>query len=115
MSAFNYFKPEEVQGLNDELVSKLNNARHIANMPFIINSGKRDPETNKKVGGVSNSSHLKGLAADIACASSGERYLIIRGALAAGFCRIGIGQGHVHLDIDPEKDQNIIFIEYGAA
>ena len=33
--------------------------------PIIINSGYRSPAVNKKVGGVSNSQHLLGQAADI--------------------------------------------------
>jgi len=33
--------------------------------PITINSGYRSPEHNKSIGGVSNSQHVKGLAADI--------------------------------------------------
>ena len=37
--------------------------------PITVNSGYRSPELNKKVGGVSNSQHLKGEAADITVGS----------------------------------------------
>ena len=37
------------------------------NDPIIINSGYRSPAVNKAVGGVSNSNHLTGCAADIRC------------------------------------------------
>lgn len=33
--------------------------------PIIVNSGFRNPKVNKRVGGVSNSQHLEGCAADI--------------------------------------------------
>ena len=40
-------------------------ARKIADVPFKINSGYRTEAHNSKVGGVTNSAHLKGYAADI--------------------------------------------------
>lgn len=43
-----------------------------AGRPLLINSGFRSAKLNKKVGGVANSYHLKGLAADIRCASEGD-------------------------------------------
>ena len=39
-----------------------------------INSGYRTPEQMKKVGGKPGSSHLKGLAVDIACNNSTDRF-----------------------------------------
>ena len=36
-------------------------------MPVVVNSGYRCPKHNKEVGGVKNSQHLKGEAADIHC------------------------------------------------
>lgn len=36
-------------------------------LPIIINSGYRSPLVNRKVGGVPNSQHIKGQAADIKC------------------------------------------------
>lgn len=74
-------------------------------------SGFRTPEENANVGGVENSSHLKGLAIDLLCKDSISRFKIIFGALASGFKRIGIGKTHIHLDIDPDKAQPIIFFD----
>ncbi|WP_071133827.1 D-Ala-D-Ala carboxypeptidase family metallohydrolase [Millionella massiliensis] len=37
--------------------------------PIMVTSGYRSPELNKKVGGVSNSQHMKGEAADITVGS----------------------------------------------
>lgn len=43
--------------------------RELLGRPIVINSGYRCPELNKAVGGVSNSQHMKGEAADIRCTS----------------------------------------------
>lgn len=44
---------------------------------FVINSPCRCQEYNKKVGGVENSSHCKGLAVDIACDNVFNRFNIV--------------------------------------
>lgn len=56
---------------NDVLQNVYNLAQHIqvirdnANTSIIINSGYRSPAHNKKVGGVANSEHVQGKAADL--------------------------------------------------
>lgn len=92
----------------------LDNARHIADVPFEITSGFRieaDIERLEKEGyKVSkNSSHLKGVAADIACTDSITRYIIIDALLKAGFTRIGIAKTFIHVDSDLDKAQNCIW------
>ena len=51
--------------IESELVKVLEDVRTHFNMPVIITSGYRSPEYNKKIGGVKNSQHTKGTAADI--------------------------------------------------
>ena len=51
--------------IDTELVEVLEDVRTYFNNPVIITSGYRTPEYNKKVGGVKNSQHTKGTAADI--------------------------------------------------
>ncbi len=94
------------------LIERLDIARSIARVPFSINSGYRCPTHNKQVGGKPTSSHLKGLAADIRAVHASERFAIVRGLLAAGFTRIGIGKDFVHVDIDTDKPQNLIWTYY---
>lgn len=48
-----------------ELIVRLNAVRSRFGKPIIVNSGYRSPEHNAKVGGVPNSQHVKGTAADI--------------------------------------------------
>lgn len=95
--------------MEDSFMQRLDLARDIAGFPFIINSGFRTVAHNKKVGGVQNSSHLLGWAADIHCSSSNKRFFIIEALLDAGFTRIGIADSYIHCDCDPEKPELLIW------
>ncbi len=118
MKMLRYFKlsefdsPDEkgsgalMQSTTLELLEK---TRQKAGVPFVITSGYRSPAHNRKVGGVSSSSHLSGHAVDIRCARSSDRFKIIAAALAAGFNRIGVSGRFLHLDNDPKKPKNVIW------
>jgi len=84
---------------------KLDEARGVAQTPFRINSGARCPKHNAKVGGSPNSSHLKGLAVDIAYTSDLELAKIIRGLTWVGIGRIGVNEKKkfIHCDVDTNK------------
>tara|TARA_R110001599_G_scaffold343404_1_gene565959 strand:- start:495 stop:866 length:372 start_codon:yes stop_codon:yes gene_type:complete len=86
---------------------KLDEARAIADTPFVITSGYRTPEHNAKVGGRIGSSHLKGFAVDISCTTSVQRTAIIQGLIKTGFTRIGIGKTFIHVDLDNNKQSAI--------
>lgn len=111
MSNFKYFKDSEIIGLDTRLVSMLDCAREKAGIPFIITSGLRTADQNAKVGGVSDSAHLKGLAVDIFCPNSTNRYKILKSLLEVGFTRIELCSRHVHADIDSMKQANVIILE----
>ncbi len=71
---------EIVDNLN-RLASYLDGIREKLGKPILITSGYRCPMLNKAVGGVANSQHQKGLAADITCSDmkSLEKILIETG------------------------------------
>jgi uncharacterized protein YcbK (DUF882 family) len=48
-----------------ELASNLQVIRDTIKAPIRINSGYRSPSHNKRIGGATNSFHVKGMAADI--------------------------------------------------
>lgn len=97
--------------MNKNFVELLDQARGIADTPFIITSGWRSEATNRRAGGVSNSSHLKGLAADIAYDGSRQLYLIVNALMKVGINRIGINDKSkfIHCDVDLLKSKNVIF------
>lgn len=70
-------------------------------------SGFRCPECNAKAGGSVHSAHMRGLAVDIKCVNSRDRFQICQAAFALEFCRIGIGKTFVHLDVDTSLDQEV--------
>jgi len=106
---YQYFKEEEVKGLNIQFVMMLDLARSKAGIPFIITSGLRSEEHNAEVGGVGNSAHLRGLAVDLACHNASQMYKIVTGLIDAGFNRIGIYGDHIHVDCDSSLTQNVMW------
>ena len=86
-------------------------ARKIADVPFKINSGYRTIAHNTEVGGVSNSAHLKGYAADISTPNGKHQEKILRALRQAGFKRFGVYKNFVHVDSDPTKKQ---FVAWGS-
>ena len=90
-----------------DLIKKLQVARDHAGIPFKINSGYRCARHNKAVGGVIDSAHLKGMAADIATLLSIDRYKIVDGLIHAGFERIEICPTWTHCDIDDTKTRGM--------
>jgi hypothetical protein len=101
-----YFSDEEVAGLVDELVSRLDVARGLAGVPFIITSGLRTPGHNHDVDGVPDGSHETGEGVDVACSSSGVRHKMLPALYIAGFKRIGIYDRHLHVDVAERLPQN---------
>jgi uncharacterized protein YcbK (DUF882 family) len=87
-------------------------ARELAEVPFKITSGYRCEKHNQEVGGVKNSSHLKGYAVDIYVSNNLARLQILKGLIIAGLRRIGIGKDFIHVDVDPEKTNNVWLYEY---
>ena len=90
-------------------MQRLDNARAFAGVPFKINSGFRTITHNAKVGGVEDSSHTQGWAADIAATSGTSKFTIVNALLKAGFTRIGIASSFVHVDCDPTKPAQVIW------
>jgi uncharacterized protein YcbK (DUF882 family) len=99
--------------MNEDFLKKLDAARTIANVPFKINSGFRTAAKNKAEGGKPDSAHLTGNAADIDLPNTGGsrlRFVVVAALIQAGFNRIGIANGFIHVDNDPTKDKNVIWL-----
>ena len=68
---------EVVDNLN-KLADYLDVIREKVGKPILISSGFRCPVLNKAVGGVANSQHLKGLAADLICSDMESLEKVLR-------------------------------------
>ena len=116
-----YFKQNEFDdntapgsgiNMNMELVRRLDALRERVNIPLIVNSGYRSPAKNTAVGGVDESAHTRGLAADIRCQNSATRSKILTEWILArpSVLRIGIYPTFIHLDVDPTLPSPVIWV-----
>ena len=102
-----YFKEIE-DNMNKEFLFVLDEAREFAGIPFIINSAYRSPDHPLSIKNPS-SSHIKGLAVDIKATGSITRFKIVKALIEVGFTRIGIADTFMHVDLDFDKTQNVIW------
>ena len=105
-----YFKEIDDGNMDQEFLLKIDRAREVAQIPFVINSAWRSVEKNKEVGGKSNSSHLKGLAVDISVTNSRQRFIGLKALIQAGFNRIGVAKTFIHVDDDKDKDPEVVWV-----
>jgi len=99
--------------MDPEFLLKLERMRERSGVAFRINSGYRTPKHNAKVGGVGDSAHVKGHAADIRAKTSQQRWKIVEAAIEQGIRRIGIAKTYVHVDDDPTLAVEVLWL-YGA-
>lgn len=102
MPSWIYFSRKEMEckgtgecDMNEGFMSKLIKVREKYNKPMIITSGFRHPAHNMVVGGVRNSPHTQGRAADIHVVGK-DAYRLIRIAIEAGMTGIGVSQRGQH-------------------
>ena len=112
MSKYQFFKEEEfancspkckLSDMDQSLMNKLDTARSLAGVPFIINSAFRTREYEIQHGRSGASFHTKGMAVDIKCKSSTMRFRIVGALIASGFTGIGINKNFIHADIRENK------------
>ncbi len=88
--------------ISPALVRALEEIRERAGRPLSVTSGYRPPDYNREVGGVSNSTHIDGLAADIYCEglTTDQLYDICEKVIGK---RGGVGyypkSGFIHVDL----------------
>ena len=102
-----YFKEIETN-MNNNLLFVLDEAREFAGIPFVINSAYRSPTHPESIKNPT-SSHIKGLAVDIKATDSTTRFKIIEALISVGFTRIGIADTFIHVDLDFDKTQDVIW------
>jgi len=110
-----YFKKEEFAchccgecHIDEKFVHKLDHARGDSGTPFKINSGYRCPKHDDEIGG--SGIHPLGIAADIFCTGSNDRFGILRSLIVNGFSRIGIRKDFIHVDISNERPDWLVWL-----
>lgn len=108
-------KPGSGSLMSKTIIEMLDDVRGKFGKPIVINSGYRTEEHNAKVGGKpkteisKGSSHMYGLAVDIKCTNSTDRFHLIYLLQETGFQRIGVAKTFIHVDIDFDKSQEVIW------
>lgn len=105
--------PDEVgsgERMDAEVLKMIDQARELFGKPIRINSGVRSIAHNDKVGGSKSSSHLKGYAIDVSCDNSADRFRLVEILMLVGFNRLGIAKTFIHVDNDPDKSKNVIWV-----
>lgn len=101
-----------LQDMKQHTMDKLDAARELAGIPFVLNSAYRPPEWEKKRGRTGTGAHPHGCGVDIRCNTSANRLKIVQACLSVGFTRIGIGNTYIHVDDDPTKTPNVMWHYY---
>lgn len=101
--------------MDRDFMDMLQRARIYAGRAFVISSGFRTPSYHRRLGAQGypiskNSSHLDGQAADIEVTNATDRAFILAGLLDAGFERIGLGRGFIHVDNSQLKRSPCIWL-----
>ena len=94
--------------MQDSTLKMLDEARDIADIPFIVNSGWRCETHNRTIGSNSDN-HPSGYAGDIQAKSSRAKFIIVEALIKVGFNRIGIADTFIHVDNNPKKDPKVIW------
>lgn len=109
---YKYFKAGEfelctprcgLRSMDPDFMRRLDHAREVAGVPFVINSAFRSVDWELSHGRSGSSSHTKGLAVDISCVTPAYRYRILYALISEGFTRIGLYPSFIHVDADSEK------------
>lgn len=85
--------------INPRLVQVLERMRAIIGKPLELSCGYRCPDHNAEVGGVSNSQHVLGNAADVLRPDGVAQRDLFRAAVNAGADGIGWYDWGVHVDV----------------
>ncbi len=97
-----------VNNIHDDVVKICNDIFEETDRYFNINSGFRcrlHPESVKNP----TSSHILGLAVDLAIEDIEGRYLLVKALINLNIQRIGYYSWGCHFDIDKDKKQDIIW------
>ncbi len=97
--------------IDEILVNELQKLRKLVKRSIRITSGYRPAKYNKRIGGSPKSKHMLGMAVDIWAAMPMKE--LAKYAYKAGFRRIGISKGFIHVDVAPGEAYWEYYKKYG--
>lgn len=111
---YRYFKPDEfsrcnppcdISQMDEAFMLRLDEARFLAGVPFVLNCAFRSKEHELKQGRSGSSFHTLGRAVDIRCTNPQTRSKILEGLFKANFSGIGVSKTFIHVDDRPYMSQ----------
>jgi zinc D-Ala-D-Ala carboxypeptidase len=97
--------------MSESVLLALDTARETLGFPLVITSGCRCQKYNDRLkNSVPDSAHVLGLAVDIDCTESQNRFLLLSTLTNLGFKRFGIGKTFLHADLDASKPQYCVWL-----
>lgn len=99
-----------LQDMKQSTMNRLDTARDLAKIPFVINSAYRSTAWDKSKGRSGTGSHTLGQAVDIRCNTDSNRFKVINALLKAGFTRIGIAKTYIHADDSQRHTQEVAWM-----
>ena len=91
--------------VNERLITALQQARNKLNAPIYITSGRRCKKHNAKIGGVPNSYHTQGLAADVKADDMQKLFDALKSVKT--FTYIEAHDSYIHVDIGHKRNNRI--------
>ena len=91
--------------MDQVFIDKLDFARKLADVPFILNCAYRSSSWDKSRGRSGSGYHTKGRAVDIRCVDSSDRYKIVSACIHCGLS-VGIYRTFLHID---DREEPILF------
>ena len=94
--------------IDQRLLDGLENLRKLAGAPVIVHDAYRCPKRNEEVGGVADSEHTRGLAADIRISGLSLQQMYGLALQVPEFANGGIGAydgGFLHLDVRDHRSR----------
>jgi hypothetical protein len=102
--------PPEIVTVLRDTAERMEHVRDLLGQPIHINSAYRSPALNAAVGGVSNSAHMTGHAADFICPGFGTPLEVCRELQASGimFDQVIAEGTWVHLSCAPTMRRQVL-------
>ena len=95
--------------VSPDLIDILEHSREATGLSYKITSGCRCAKHNASEGGMFDSDHLTGEAADIQCMNSNSRMVLLSDFIRR-FKRIGIGKSFIHGGIRRDNPQQVVWL-----